>query len=88
MTTIYKVKATFGMTPVEVSATAKEIAAMAVDSRYTIESMSVYTPTIHYRTAEGCDRCTYDEYVPHYNCMYHGNAMGHSAAHCTADACY
>jgi hypothetical protein len=46
------------------------------------------TPVIRYRTAEGCERCKTDAYVPHYNCLYHGNAMGHSAAHCTADACY
>ncbi len=88
MTIIYKVKGTFGSVGIEVSANAKDIAAMAVDPRYTIESMSVYTPTIRYRTAEGCERCTYDEYVPHYNCLYHGKAMGHSEAHCTAHACY
>ena len=88
MTTIYKVKATFGSTPVEVSANAKDIAAMAVDPRYTIESIKVHTPVIRYATCEGCERCTTDEYVPHYNCFYGGKATGHSEAHCTAHACY
>lgn len=51
----------------------------------------VCTPSavaIRYTTCEGCERCTTDAYVPHYNCIYSGNAMGHSAAHCTADSCY
>lgn len=47
-----------------------------------------YTPVIRYRTAEGCARCTTDEYVPHYNCLYSGKASGHSASHCTADSCF
>lgn len=46
------------------------------------------TPVIRYRTCEGCERCKVDPYVPHYNCLYGGNATGHSAAHCTADSCY
>lgn len=50
--------------------------------------MSTPTVTVMYRTAEGCTRCTTDAYVPHYNCLYNGRAAGHSAAHCTADACY
>ncbi len=37
-----------------------------------------------------CERCkrrdAYD--VPHFNCMYNGQRSGHSAAHCTANACY
>lgn len=37
---------------------------------------------------EGCKRCETDAYVPHFNCQYGGNAVGHSASHCTADACY
>jgi hypothetical protein len=37
---------------------------------------------------ENCARCDTDAYVPHYNCLYNGNAVGHSAAHCTANACY
>lgn len=35
-----------------------------------------------------CERCQWDKHVPHDNCLYGGNATGHSAAHCTADACY
>lgn len=89
MTTIYKVKGLFGKaTPISVSASEHDLAAMRKDARYTIESVEEYTPVIRYATAEGCERCTYDEYVPHYNCMYHGTAMGHSEAHCTASACY
>lgn len=88
MTTIYKVKGYFGSVGIEVSANEHDLEAMRSDARYTIESVSVYEPVIRYRTAEGCERCTYDEYVPHYNCMYHGKAVGHSEAHCTAHACY
>jgi len=44
--------------------------------------------TIMYRTAEDCERCKTDAYVPHYNCLYNGRAIGHNASHCTADACY
>ena len=46
------------------------------------------TVKILYKTCEGCERCTTDAYVPHYNCIYGGRAIGHSASHCTADACY
>ena len=46
------------------------------------------TPTILYKTDPSCERCKIDPYVPHYNCMYSGNAVGHSSAHCTANACY
>jgi hypothetical protein len=46
------------------------------------------TVKILYRTCEGCVRCTTDAYVPHYNCIYQGRAIGHSPSHCTADACY
>jgi hypothetical protein len=35
-----------------------------------------------------CARCLTDAYVPHYNCLYAGKAMGHSESHCTANACY
>ena len=35
-----------------------------------------------------CERCKWDTAVPHNNCLYGGNAIGHSKAHCTADACY
>lgn len=43
---------------------------------------------IQQRAVVGCDRCLTDAYVPHYTCMYAGNAMGHSEGHCTANACY
>lgn len=46
------------------------------------------TVTVNYKTDPTCPRCKTDKYVPHYNCMYHGNAVGHSKAHCTANACY
>jgi hypothetical protein len=46
------------------------------------------TVKILYRTAEGCERCKTDAYVPHYSCIYGGKAVGHSVAHCTASACY
>jgi len=39
---------------------------------------------------EGCERCARDDAsdVPHNNCMYSGVSIGHSVAHCTADACF
>lgn len=43
---------------------------------------------IRYRTEPGCSRCENDPYVPHYNCLYKGERVGHSKDHCTADACY
>ena len=43
---------------------------------------------IHQRAVDGCERCLTDVYVPHYTCIYEGNAMGHQAGHCTANACY
>jgi hypothetical protein len=45
-------------------------------------------PRVLYTTDPTCERCKIDPYVPHYNCMYSGRAIGHSNAHCTADACY
>lgn len=87
-TTIYKVTGTYGSTPVSVSANANDLEAMRSNPLYHIDSVVEYTPTIRYRTAEGCERCTHDEYVPHYNCIYQGKAVGHSEAHCTAHACY
>lgn len=35
-----------------------------------------------------CERCKWDKTIPHNNCMYGGRKIGHSVAHCTADACY
>lgn len=38
----------------------------------------------------GCERCLRLDStdVQHYNCMYNGQAIGHSKAHCTANACF
>lgn len=44
--------------------------------------------SIQQRAVWGCDRCTTDAYIPHFNCMYAGKAIGHSEGHCTANACY
>lgn len=37
-----------------------------------------------------CVRCQSGDSsdVPHFNCMYQGKAIGHSKAHCTANACW
>lgn len=37
-----------------------------------------------------CERCLRldSSDVQHYNCMYNGHMIGHSAAHCTANACF
>jgi len=48
-----------------------------------ILSLEDYTPFIGYKAAEGCERCTWDEFVPHYNCHCRSNR-----AHCTSDYCY
>lgn len=40
------------------------------------------------RAVADCERCKTDVYIPHYNCMYDGKKIGHSVAHCTANACY
>lgn len=45
-------------------------------------------PTILYPTSADCERCKTDAYVPHFNCLYNGKAIGHKEAHCTANACY
>jgi hypothetical protein len=67
---------------------ADQLAEIQANPKHVIVSLEEYTPVIRYRTCEGCERCKTDEYVPHYNCIYQGRAMGHSLAHCTADACY
>jgi hypothetical protein len=54
----------------------------------TVEIESVYgNYTMEIECVEGCERCP-DPYVPHFNCLYGGNACGHSKAHCTANGCY
>lgn len=45
-------------------------------------------PKILYKVDPSCERCKVDPYVPHYNCIYQGRAVGHSNSHCTANACY
>lgn len=35
-----------------------------------------------------CERCEWDNSVPHDSCLYGGNAVGHTKAHCTANACF
>ena len=52
------------------------------------EVATMTTVNILYKTCEGCERCKVDAYVPHYNCLYQGRAIGHSMAHCTASGCY
>jgi hypothetical protein len=89
MTTTYKVKGLYGkFTPCEFILDAEGLERWTNEKAFVIESVEEYTPTIRYRTAEGCERCQTDEYVPHYSCMYQGKAIGHSASHCTANACY
>ena len=44
--------------------------------------------SIRQRAVADCERCTTDAYIPHFNCMYAGKAIGHSEGHCTANACY
>jgi hypothetical protein len=85
----YTVTGTYGKaTPIKVSVNESDLESMKNSPLYTIVSITEHVPHIRYATVAGCERCTYDEYVPHFNCMYKGNAMGHSASHCTADACY
>ena len=77
-----------GSTLVKGVITEAGLAEVQANPKHVIVSLVPYTPVIRYQTVEGCVRCTTDEYVPHFNCMYHGQAMGHNAAHCTADSCY
>ena len=87
--TTYLVSATFrnGGTS-SATVTEERLAEMQTSPWWTVHSVVEHVPNIRYRTCEGCERCTYDEHVPHYNCMYKGKAVGHSEAHCTANACY
>lgn len=89
MTTTYKVKGFYGAhTPIDMIMTDTSLAEWSKDAMLRIESVVPCDVSITYRTADGCERCTTDAYVPHYNCIYGGKRMGHSASHCTADACY
>jgi hypothetical protein len=77
-----------GMTKVVGVVDEARLEAIKSEPRHIIETCVPYTPVIRYTTCAGCERCTTDEYVPHYNCLYKGKAMGHSEAHCTADGCF
>jgi hypothetical protein len=61
----------------------REVSGTAYNGKDYCEVCMPSVPTIRYRTAEGCERCTYDAYVPHYNCRCSGHR-----AHCTSDYCY
>lgn len=57
---------------------------MLVDRPMTrVYGVENYTPVIRYETKPDCERCTYDEYVPHGNCR-----CGANKPHCTSDYCY
>lgn len=60
----------------------------AIEFKETFNIVGFVQPVIAELTPENCPRCKWDTVVPHYNCMYQGKAIGHSKAHCTADACF
>lgn len=89
MTTTYKVKGFYGKhTVIDTVMTEDTLAEWRKDSAMRIDSVTPYKANILYRTSDDCVRCKTDAHVPHYNCIYNGKAIGHSEAHCTADACY
>ena len=88
MTTTYKVTGFYGSTAIDMIMTDSVLSEWRKDSMMRIESVVPSHVSITYRTAPGCARCTTDAYVPHYNCIYNGEAPGHTLRHCTADACY
>jgi hypothetical protein len=53
------------------------------------EDMGIQHPVIKWYVPR-CERCRRDNGsdVPHDNCMYGGNRVGHSKAHCTAGGCW
>ena len=82
--TTYNVTGLFGKaTPFSFVLTEDELSTMREDARYRIDTVEDHTPIIRYKTCEGCERCTTDPYVPHYNCK-----CGANRAHCTSDYCY
>jgi hypothetical protein len=88
-TKTYKVKGFYGKhTPIDIVMSSETLAEYRALKAVRIDSVEEYSPSIRYVTSEDCSRCKVDAYVPHYNCIYKGKAAGHSAAHCTADACY
>lgn len=88
--TTFAVKGLYGKaTPVNTTMDEATLAEWLTYPAFVLESATpVADPVIRYRTCDGCERCKTDAYVPHYNCIYQGRAMGHNEAHCTADACY
>lgn len=55
---------------------------------YEMEIPSIYgNSTMVIECVANCEQCP-NPYVPHFNCLYGGNEIGHSKAHCTANACY
>lgn len=68
--------------------TADRLAEVQANAKNEMVECEPYTPVIRYKVDPTCSRCETDEYVPHYNCIYSGNAAGHSASHCTADSCF
>lgn len=89
MTTTYKVKGFYGKhTPIDMVMTEVSLSEWRKDPMMRIDSVVPSEVAITYRTAQGCERCTTDAYVSHYNCVHGGRARGHSASHCTADSCY
>ena len=90
MTTQYKVTGLYGkFTPIKgMIMDSVRLEEYLASPAFTLESVEEYTPVIRYQTEEGCERCTHDEYVPHFRCVYYGERVGHSKAHCTASGCY
>lgn len=72
-----------GITHVKGVISEEGLSEVKANPRHVIVSCEPYAPTIRYKTAEGCERCMTDEYVPHYNCN-----CGAGRAHCTSDYCY
>ena len=88
-TETYKVTGFYGTsTPVDTIMSAKALSEWLADPCFRMDTVESVSITIPYVTCDGCERCTTDVYVPHYNCNYNGIAIGHSASHCTADGCY
>lgn len=88
MTTAYKVTGFYGSTAIDMIMTDTALAEWRKDALMRIDNVVPSDIHITYRTADGCERCTTDAYVPHYNCIYNGKAPGHTLGHCTANACY
>ena len=75
------------MTKCNISHCTREVAGIAYNGNpycnVCMPSDPALFTTPRYKTAEGCERCTTDLYVPHYNCT-----CGANRAHCTSDYCY